>query len=318
MIRSTQRNLALLAACVSFSAGAISMVHAGDPQIDQVRNIDNSKSPLSPQSSPALELTSGVTAPASPGDQDLGDQWLLKYKEKDHPFLLSADIAGFATNNVALTKNGTQRDQFLVMQVAAVYQPRLTENLSADFSFRQAFFQYNRFSVLDFESQTAGIGLTYLSPKLYNIAFFARYNYNRLLDGRQLDEIYTNHSFTLGFQKALVISRAHYFYAGYASLIGIVDPIAAQRDEHGAYAGYHVNLTRSLQADFFYRAALYSYTDDHRNDLNQTITGSLQYYFTQWLYAYASASLTLDSSNRGALDYNAFTSSVGLSANFKF
>ena len=266
----------------------------------------------------AVKFKNNDVAPRSPGDQDLGEQWMLKFKEKEKPFSLFTDFAGYATNNVALTENGTKRDQFLVGQVAASYQPKITANLLAEFTFREAFFRYNHFDQLDFDSQNAGAGLSYLAPNLWNLAFFGRYNYNRVLDAINEDEILTNHTLTAGFQKSFVLSRAHYLYAGYASQFGFANPIAAQRDEHGAYAGYHVNLTRTFQGDFFYRIAVFDYAKGGRVDLDETINGSFQYYFTKWLYAYTSASLIINNSNKNLLDYNAFNGAVGISANFKF
>ena len=316
---SLRRTFFILACSLSFAG--TSPLHAGveiHSSIDRARNFENSRSPDPIRDGPGFSLLTGDVAPSSPGDQDLGEQWLLKYKEKERPFMLVGDFAGFATNNVALTKNGTQRDQFIVGQIAASYQPKLTSQLLAEFTFRQAFFRYRRFTELDFDSQNMGAGLTYLPAGLWNIAFYGRYNYNRLLDAREENEIFTNHSLTLGLQKAFVLSRAHYFYAGYASQLGIAHPRASERDEHGAYAGYHLNVTRALQGDFFYRLAWFDYAKGGRDDLNQTVSSSLQFYFTKWLYAYASASLVFNNSNKAFLDYNAFSPAVGLNATLKF
>lgn len=299
------------------SLAAAPLLRAGQP-IEQARNFENSHSPEPIRDGPGFSLMTGDVAPSSPGDQDLGEQWLLKYKEKERPFILVADFAGYATNNVALTEKGTHKDQFIVGQIGASYQPKISANLLAEFTFRQAFFRYHRFTEVDFDSQNMGAGLTYLAPRLWNIAFYGRYNYNRILDADREDEIFTNHSLTIGLQKAFVLSRAHYFYTGYASQFSFGFPDDAVRDEHGAYAGYHVNLTRALQADFYYRIALFSYTQGGREDLNQTVSSSVQYYFTKWLYAYASASFVVNNSNRDLLDYDAFSPALGLNATLKF
>lgn len=294
-----------------------SLSKAGDVQIEQARTYENGRSP-SVDTEPA-GVTSSEQAPSSPGDtQDLGEQWLLRYQEKVRPFAFAAYIDGYHTNNVALTENHTESDEFLVGEIVASYNLQLANNLQADITLRQLFFRYNRFTELDFDSQNAGTGLTYLAPELWNISFFGRYNYNRLLDADSHDEIFTNHALIAGFQKAFVLSRAHYFYAGYSSLFGFSHPRISQRDEHGAYAGYHVNLTRALQGDFFYRAAWFHYTEQSRNDLNQTLSADIQFYFTKWLSTHASASLTIDNSDTNRFDYSAFTCGVGIACNFKF
>ena len=288
------------------------------PIVDQARNFESGRPPvIKPvDSQPGLSLTEA--APASPGDQDLGEQRLFKYKEKDRRFTFSMDLGGFATSNVALVEKGRFDDQYLVGQVFLGYQAKLADNLFGDVSIREASFRYNRFTALDFDSQTFGVGLTYVAPDLWNVAFFGRYSYNRLLDATDGNEIFTNHGLTVGFQKTFQISRAHNFYAGYASQFGIGHPVVFQRDEHAAFFGYHADLSRSLDGDLFYRIAAYDYKKGGRTDLNETLNGSLQYKFTKWLRAYASASLALNHSNRDGLDYDAFTAGLGLTATFKF
>lgn len=316
----TQPNFLKRTFCVLvgfFCFDGASLLQAGKP-IEQARNVENSRSPEHGRAGRGFFLMTGDVTPSSPGDQDLGEQRLLKSQEKERPFILVGDIAGYATNNVALTENGTHKDQFIVGQIAASYQPKIAENLLAEITFRQAFIRYHRFTELNFDSQDMGAGLTYLAPSLWNIAFYGRYNYNRLLDAREENEIFTNHALTIGLQKAFVLSRAHYFYAGYASQFSIGHPRDAERHEHGAFAGYHVNLTRALQADFFYRIALFDYAQDGRADLNQTVTSSIQYYFTKWLYAYASASFAFNDSSRELLDYKVFSPAVGVNATLKF
>lgn len=295
----------------------LSFTRAGEQQIEQARMYENSRKPV--LDTDPSGVVSTEMAPGSPGDnRDLGEQWLLKYQEKVRPFELALYVDGYHTNNVALTENNTESDQFLVGEIAARYEHQFGNNLLADITLRQLFFRYNEFTDLDFDSQNAGAGLTWLVPSLWDISFFGRYNYNRLLEADSHDEIFTNHALIAGFQKAFVISRAHYFYAGYSSQFSFAHPQISERNEHGAYAGYHVNLTRALQGDFFYRAAWFHYTEQSRNDLNQTISADVQYFFTKWLNVHASASLTIDNSDTDRFDYTAFTCGAGIACSFKF
>lgn len=294
-----------------------SLLQAGKP-IDQAQNSETSRNPEHARGLPGFSWLPGDAAPGSPGDKDLGEQRLLNYQEKEKPFILTGDSAGYATNNAGLTESGTHKDQFLVGQIAVGYQPAITGSLRAEFSFREAFFRYHRFSELDFDSQDMGAGLTYRPVNLWNISFYGRYNYNRLLDAKDENEIFTNHSLTIGAQKTFALSHAHYLYAGYASQFGIGHPRNAERNEHGAFVGYHVDLARALQGDLFYRIAGFDYAEGGRHDLNQTATGSFQYQLAKWLYLYASATFSINDSNRPLLSYKAFSPGAGLNATFKF
>ena len=292
-------------------------IHAAQP-VERAQNFQSNQSSGFIKPVAQTSLADSEVIPSSPGDADLGEQWLLKYKEKSRPFTLTGDIAGYSTNNAGLVETGTQSDQYFVGLVAAIYQPKFNDQLIGEFLIRQATFRYKRFSDLDFDAQTIGVGLTYLPPVLWDIAFYARYNYYRILDVQEHDEIFTNHSVTLGIQKSFALSRVHYLYGGYSSMFSLGDSSISTRNEHGAYAGYHVELTRSLQADLFYRVSLFDYANGGRSDINQVATVAAQYRLTKWLFAYASFTWTVNDSNGNRLDYSSLSPGIGLSATFKF
>jgi hypothetical protein len=123
-------------------------------------------------------------APSSPGDADLGEQVLLKRQDKATPFSAFANLSGFYTNNAALTNAARVDDFFFVGEVGVSYQPRFTAELLGEITVREADFRYARYDALDFESLNAGAGLTYTPHYLGGIALSARYNYNRLTDGK--------------------------------------------------------------------------------------------------------------------------------------
>ena len=154
-----KRTSCVLAGLLCFDGA--SLLQAGKP-IEQARNVENSRSPEHGRDGRGFSLMTGDVVPSSPGDRDLGEQWLLKPEEKERPLILVGDIAGYATNNVALTENGTHKDQFIVGQIAASYQPKIAENLLAEITFRQAFIRYHQFTELNFDSQDMGAGLTCL------------------------------------------------------------------------------------------------------------------------------------------------------------
>lgn len=256
-------------------------------------------------------------APSSPGDADLGQQVILKRREKVEPLTAAMSIGGFATNNAALSHDNAEHDFFLVGDALVSYQRRLTKDLLGDLSVRQSVFRYDRFDELDFESLNIGGGVTYVAHSLWDMAFSIRYNFNRLTDGSKHDEFFKNHTLTLGAFKTFPLAKAHYLYAGYASTFGWSDPVAPQRDEHGLYGGYHLNATRSLSADLFYRAAYFDYVNN-RDDINQTVAASLKYEPTKWLNVTLSTSLGFNNSNRNQFDYNVLNGGGTLAASIRF
>ncbi len=260
----------------------------------------------------------GEPAPDSPGDNDLGEQVILKRQEKPNPFTVFGEVSGFDTTNAALTKHNEKNDGFLFSQVGFSYQPRINRDLSADFTIRQAVFRYATFSQLDFESLNIGTGLTYVDESLWNVAFSARYNFNLLTDAVSYKDFFEDHTLTLGALKTFSLSKAHFLYAGFSGVLGWSIPSASERDEVGPYFGYHSALTRNLTLDLFYRIAWFHYNFGNREDLNQTLAAALQYNFTPWLSINASLSSGFNNSNHSQLDYTTLNSGGGLSVSYKF
>jgi len=256
-------------------------------------------------------------APPSPGDLDLGEQVILRRREKQTPFKLFADVSGFYTSNAALTDRSAHDDFFLVAQVGVTYQTRIATDLYAEATVRQATFRYARFDELDFDSLNAGAGLTYIARPLWGLAFSMRYNFNRLTDGSQHDEFFRQHTLTVGVQKTFELSKAHYVYAGYSSIFGWGVPVAPERDEHGIYLGYHANLSRSISADLSYRIALFDYVHG-RDDWNQNLVLAVKWDVKRWLSISASASGGFNRSNHEVFNYNVFTGGVGVFCTIAF
>lgn len=256
-------------------------------------------------------------APPSPGDADLGEQVILRRREKLTPFKLFADVSGFYTDNAALTDRHRLDDFFLVAQVGISYQTRIATDLYAEVTVRQATFRYAEFDDLDFDSLNAGAGLTYICRPLWGLAFSVRYNFNRLTDGSQHDEFFKNHTVTVAAQKSFELSKAHYVYAGYSSLFAWSEPVAPERDEHGIYLGYHASLTRAISADLTYRVALFDYVHG-RDDWNQSVALTVKWDVRRWLSFSATASGGFNRSNQSVFDYNVFTTGVGIFGSISF
>jgi hypothetical protein len=257
------------------------------------------------------------TAPLSFGDADIGEQWILKELPKYEAFLLFGDVAGFGTSNAALTKENTLSDWFMVARVGASYQPRFSETLQGELTVSQAFFRYNEYDALDFDSTNVGAGLTYIATSLWNAAFFGRYNYTYLSNEDFGDQIFDSHSITFGAQKSFLFTRSHYAYLGYSSVFSWADPYATQRNEHGLYGGYHMFVTRDLEFDAYTRVAWYDYTQD-RNDFNGILNLAIRYNFTEWLNVTASFSTAVDRSDQSRFDYNVFNGGGGIQLNARF
>lgn len=250
---------------------------------------------------------------------DLGVQLILKPKERLRYWRLFGETSGFHTNNVGLAKHDTHDDAYLFSEIGVRYERKLFGALSAEATVRQGLFRYDEFRQQDFENLNAGAGLGYELKKLWGSTLFTRYNFERLTNDELGNELFRNHTISVGLQKSFTWKGSNSIYVGYVSIFGFAEPSASERDEHALFAGAQMKLTQRLAADLYYRLALFDYHHlDGRHDLNQTLVGSLTYYFTQWLSLNASVSYAMDRSNQSRFDYNAITTGGGLALKFQF
>ncbi|HEX8310651.1 MAG TPA: hypothetical protein VF614_04985 [Chthoniobacteraceae bacterium] len=309
-------SLALVLALLMAAPGVAQQV---DTQIEQSRRFDQQATPLRDTSAAAGTETFDEVAPSSPGDSDLGTQAILKSQYAAKRWFIFGDLAGFHTNNVALTSRNKFDDQFLVATFGFSYQQKITDQLEADFTIRGATFRYCEFDQLNFTSIDAGAGLTYRIPQLANTTAFLRYNFNDLISEESGDEFFQNHTITAGVQKVFPLARAHAVIVGASAQWGFADPKEAERDEYGVYLGYHVDFTRALQAQVFYRSAYYRYSaKPQREDFNQNVSANLRYKLTSWASLNASASLGFNRSNQDVYDYDVANTGGGLTLEVRF
>lgn len=289
-----------------------------ESQIEQARQFNEHLQTIKPESQ-RTGIASGEVTPNEVEEQsDLGAQVVLKEKEESQkPFSVFADVSGYYTDNVALARTGRLGDGFLVTTFGGAYEPKLTENLTGELSFRGGLFRYDKFSNLDFNSVDAGAGLSYRLRKFYDSTVYARYNFTDLISDDNGDEFLQNHAFTLGIQKIFPLARAHYALLGASAQWNISDPSAARRDEYSIYAAYHVDLTRRISADLGSRTSVYFYQNE-RHDFNESLSATLRFKVTKWLSLGATTSFAVNNSNDSVFDYHVFNVGGGVSANVEF
>jgi len=267
---------------------------------------------------PAVD-ENGTALPASDDvpDDSFGAQMILKDQPRIPSFALSAGGSIYHTNNVALTRIDTKEDTFAVVNASGGWARQLNPELAMQVNLQASIFRYDRTSELDFSNLNAGIGVTWAPPHWRGVGLFARYDFTELIN-RHGNEILRDHQFAVGGQRIFVLGRAHAFSLGAIGTVGISTPHAAQRDQAGIVAGYHLQLSRNLATDVFYRLTGQFYNSGGRVDLNQTLSWNLIYRVTPWMEANAFFSFGDNNSNESVFDYDVISTGggLGLSAHF--
>lgn len=257
-------------------------------------------------------------APPSPGDDALGQQYILKKKTEYRPFSVFADTSLNWTSNVALTKNNPQDDNFFLTTAGASYQPIIRQNLLGEITATYQWFRYDRFTEMNFDSFNIGAGLSYVIPELENLALFARYNYNRLTNSDATNEYYRNNSITFGVFKTFPLARAHYLYTGFSSQFGFATPKLYQRDYHSLVCGYYIDVTQRLSFDLSARLSYVPYQEDGRRDYNESLILNIAYKPKAWLSLYFTSIAAFNQSNRSVFEYNVVNIAPNIGIKVKF
>jgi hypothetical protein len=241
----------------------------------------------------------------------------LKNQERPRSFSIAGDVSLFYTNNVDLTPQATRSDSFLAANVGAAWRPILSRVLTADISAGASVFRYDKASELDFERISAGTGLSWFVPRMRGIIAFGRYDFTQVWD-RNSAQLLQDHEFTVGAQKTFALGRSHFLTTGIAGVLGTSDPSSQERDQAVINAAYHLQITRSFDADLVYRYAAQFYVQDDRIDHNQTLSLSVGYYPRRWVRLSGLITGARNDSNRGQFRYEVITLGGAVGCTIRF
>ena len=270
-----------------------------------------------PDRSPSAE-TEGF-AVTSPNDKDIGEQQILKRTEEYKPFTISVYSPFYWTSNAALVSRGEQDDVLVAPGVTLMWEPRITQTLYAQVGVVQQFFLYDQLTELNFASLDVIAGLHYYLPQFHNLSLRGYYDFNRLTDTHDFDEIFVNHSIILTAELPFRIARAQQLVAGVALNLSFDgNPESPRRNNYSLYGTYDVALTRCFSLDAGFQFAVRDYYSDDRTDVNEILSVSANYRVRDWLTLSALSSFSWNQSNHSVFDYSVANIGGGVALTLKF
>jgi hypothetical protein len=258
-------------------------------------------------------------APESPGDDDIGQQLILKDSERERWLSAQLDTFTFWSDNPANLSTGEEDDVFWGSQLNVGAQPRLGERLYGDAFISQQMYRYDDNGLLDYEYLQASLGLIYLEPRLWNSMLFAQFQYGRTTNDDFSHEILNSLSFIAGIQKSVLIDRRNSFYMnlmGDWDLDTDVDQFA--HSEYIADLSYRFKIMRDLVLSASYRFTWFDYQDVDRSDALNTMGVYLTWMPKKWLNVYVGSSFNINESDVDAFDYETTNIGGGVGIHFSF
>ena len=298
-------SVALICAALSFAIRGQSAAQTGS-DADRAQLSQNQ---LQSSNGFGPETTTGVEdghAAASPNDDDIGQQEILKRVPQYQPLTLQLGCPMFYTSNVALTRRGEMSD-FVIAPVAAVYyQPQITKTLYGNIDAREQIFNYTSNHSFDFGSLDVEAGLNYSLPQFHNLILRGEYDFNRLtFDDRLGDEFFSNHALIFSAELPFRFTRAQQLSVGVNTNISVgADHQSPRRNDYEGYLGYSVNLTRAFTINAVGRVVARDYHQNGRTDVSEIISATASYRLTNWCWISALSSFAHSDSNQDVFDYD--------------
>jgi len=258
-------------------------------------------------------------AVTSPNEQDIGEQQILKRTEEYRPFTLSVYSPFYWTSNAALVSSGEQDDVLVAPGVTLMYQPRITKTFYAQVGVVQQFFFYDQFTELNFASLDVIAGLVYYLPQFHNLSLRGYYDYNRLTDTDNFDELFVNNSIILTAELPFRIARAQQVLFGVALNLSFAgNPESPRRNNYSLYGSYDVALSRSFSLDAAFQFVVRDYYSGDRTDVNEILSLSANYRIRDWLTLSALSSFAWNQSNHSVFEYSVANIGGGVALTLKF
>jgi hypothetical protein len=258
-------------------------------------------------------------APESPGDDDIGQQLILKDSEKERWLNAQMSTSVFWADNPANLSSGGDDDVFSATQLSLGAQPRLRERLYADAYISQQIFRYDQYSFLDYEYLQANLGLIYLEPRLADSILFAQGQFGRTTANDFGEDVLNSFSFLAGIQKSVLFDRRNSLYI---NLMGDWDVATNVDDlEHAEYIAdfsYRFKIMRDLVASASYRLTWFDYYQVDRSDLLNMVGLYLNWSPEKWITVYAGCTFNINDSNIDVFDYNAANLGGGVGVQIRF
>lgn len=308
----TRNRLVVPALCVFLSA--VASAPAQDVRVEtqqqaQARNENTLEQPEAPE-----EVT----------DPELGDINVVSRQPRPKMFTFSTGQTFNYSSNAFLVRDDTESAFFWNGRVGASFVPYATRNFTPTLTFDQNWFRYDRFSELNFDSQSLQLDLKYDLNRDDTWYVIGSYAIARLYS----PDASTGEFYRYGFLNG---SITHLMRLGTTPInLGIIggtywrhgDPSLSDRVSGYLNVSAIYSIRENIQLSGFTRPELQHYTHDasgsSREDFNLTVGATLSWTPNQYMALAATASYIGNFSTVSERRYDLVTPSLVLAAQFAF
>lgn len=260
-------------------------------------------------------------APENASDSELGEIDLVSRVPRPKMFTFSTLQTFNFSSNAFLVRDGAETDFFWNGNLGASFVPYATRNFTPRLTFRQDWFRYDDFSILDFDAQTLQLDLKYdlnRNDTWYVTGSYAlarlsspdtgEFYRSGLLNG-SITHLIQLRTVPIGLQ---MIGGAYWRHG---------DPSSSDRASVYLTAAAVYNVCEKVQLSGFTRPEFQHYTHDpagSREDFNLTVGASLSWSPNQYFAVVGTASYVGNFSTVSERRYDLVTPSLILAGQIAF
>lgn len=244
-------------------------------------------------------------------ESEFGTQKIRPLTVKNPSLLIGIEAGGFYTSNAVLAPFDEMSDWVGRSVLRAAWFPEITDHLSLLVSANYGLWRYAELDFLDFDDIGGQAGFVWksstplLAGQMPRFTAWAHYRYNRLTRPWEWDALlYDNHFAESGLRQAWALGKnASLWIGGNAAVSLAGQPDLFRRHEFSAQLGTLWQMTPKLTLTALYRAALFDYVREDRQDINHLLFAGLSWQISSLLRADFYASGTHNDSSVPIFDY---------------
>jgi hypothetical protein len=298
--------------CVALVACGLSAARGQDSRA----NVASRTAATLERTQAAAEISNMALAQA---EADLGAQLPVRPKTNRLAPYVIGNAGLYYTSNPSLSRNGGRGDVYFVGGGGAGIRPNLIGGLWLDGHVSQQVYQYAQFSSLNFNYFNAGGGLDYVFQGLGQLTASVRFEYQRFLDGQDLDEFYVNNALTVALYKEFKLNEPMAIQMGWVGSFSLsAEPSSARRNEFDFWLGWRWRILSPLELQTYYMLSLFYYPQSSRLDATSNVGAALNLSLTRWARLTASTSFGANNSTQSVFDYTVVNVGGTLSLEFRF
>ncbi|MEI6653509.1 MAG: hypothetical protein WCP45_01970 [Verrucomicrobiota bacterium] len=226
------------------------------------------------------------------------------------------------TNNApGATPSNQEPAWYSASRLAVSWLPRIAYGWFADIGLTQELYRFEGSHAVDFENLHPYLGVVKSIPELDDLAFYTRYEYQRITTGNISDSDYSAQTIRTGLQKNLFLTSRYQLSAGVDAAFDLrANKDSLEHNEYSVDVSYTYWFADRLSSTVSWTGTMWDFRHGGREDWTHIVGLELTWKPCRSARVFANVFYTDCNSNtaNGVNDFEAWQSGIGFGFNYAF